>query len=330
MTMPNPTGTLSFFKDLHPPKSRFQEDALAGLSKSQKSIPPKHFYDARGSALFDDITDTEDYYVTRTELGILDSIADEIASLAGSHAVVIEPGSGSSVKIDKLLNALDHPAGYVGLDISKEHLVAACEDLAARYDGLSVGAVCADFTQPVPLNDMPIPEGRRLVFFPGSTIGNFEPGGAKDLLETIRDWLRPGDALLIGADRVKSAEILENAYDDARGVTAAFNLNLLTRINRELSGTIDTDAFDHKAIWNADAARVEMHLVSKRDIEFSVSGQAFKMKAGETIHTENSHKFTIQRFSELAESAGLTVKRDWSDAHGYFTLYWLERKGSLC
>jgi len=324
MSMPNPVGALSFFEDLHPPKSRFQEDVLDGLAREQKSIPPKHFYDARGSALFDDITDTEDYYVTRTELGILDSIADEIAAKAGSHAVVIEPGSGSSVKIDKLLNALDHPAGYVGLDISKEHLITACEDLAGRFSGLSVGAICADFTQPVRLNDLPIPDGRRLVFFPGSTIGNFEPGGAKLLLETIRDWLRPGDALLIGADRVKSSAVLKNAYDDANGVTAAFNLNLLARINRELDGTIDTDAFDHEAIWNAEAARVEMHLVAKHDTEFSVSGRNFKMKAAETIHTENSHKFTIQRFSELAESAGLTVKQNWSDADGYFTLYWLE------
>lgn len=325
MTTPSPAGTLSFFKDLHPPRSRFREDVLDGLSKPQKSIPPKHFYDARGSALFDDITDTEDYYVTRTELGILDAIADEIAAKAGSGAVVIEPGSGSSVKIDKLLSALDHPAAYIGLDISKEHLITACEDLAARFDGLEVGAVCADFTQPVALDDLPIPDGKRLIFFPGSTIGNFEPGGAKALLETLRGWLRPGDALLIGADRVKSAEILENAYDDTHGVTAAFNLNLLTRINRELDGTIDVGAFEHRAVWNADLSRVEMHLAAQRDMEFTVSGQVFRMKEGETIHTENSHKFTIARFTALAASAGLAVKQDWSDARGYFTLYWLER-----
>jgi len=325
MTTPSPAGNLSFFKDLHPPQSHFREDVLNGLSKARKSIPPKHFYDARGSALFDDITGTEDYYVSRTELSILDTIADEIAAKAGSGAVVIEPGSGSSVKIDKLLSALDHPAAYIALDISKEHLIAACEDLAKRFDGLEVGAVCADFTQPVALDDLPIPEGKRLVFFPGSTIGNFEPGGAKALLETFHGWLRPGDALLIGADRVKSAEILENAYDDALGVTAAFNLNLLTRINRELNGTLDVDAFKHCATWNADLARVEMHLVAKRGTQFSVSGQDFQMKAGETIHTENSHKFTIPRFTALAASADLDVKQDWSDARGYFTLYWLER-----
>jgi dimethylhistidine N-methyltransferase len=325
MTTTRQTGALSFFKDMHPPTSRFREDVIEGLGKPQKTIPPKHFYDARGSALFDDITGTQDYYVTRTELGILDTIAPEIAAKAGAGAVVIEPGSGSSVKIDKLLTALDSPAGYIGLDISKEHLKAACEDLAARFDGLSVGAICADFTQPVPLDDLPVPDGKRLVFFPGSTIGNFEPDAAKALLETIRGWLRPGDALLIGADRVKSAEVLQNAYDDSQGVTAAFNLNLLTRINRELDGDIDVGAFEHQAIWNPDLARVEMHLVAKRDIEFTVSGQRFSMKAGESIHTENSHKFTVDRFAALAASAGLDVRQHWSDTRGYFTLYWLER-----
>jgi len=325
MPTPKQSGALSFFEDFHPPKSRFREDVLEGLSLSQKAIPPKHFYDARGSALFDDITDTEDYYVTRTELGILDAIAEDIATKAGSDAVVIEPGSGSSVKIDRLLNTLDQPAAYIGMDISKDHLVAACEDLANRYESLSVGAICADFTQPLPLNEMPIPEGRRLVFFPGSTIGNFEPDDAKSLLETIRGWLRPGDALLIGADRVKPADVLENAYDDAKGVTAAFNLNLLTRINRELGGTIKPEGFQHRAKWNDVLVRVEMHLVALEDLNFSVSGRDFRMEAGESIHTENSHKFTKAHFTRLANSAGLKVTDDWSDARDYFTLYWLER-----
>lgn len=325
MTEPSPKGTLSFFTDLHPPKSRFLDDVLDGLSKPQKSIPPKHFYDARGSALFDDITDTEDYYVTRTELSILDAIAGEIADRAGPGAVVIEPGSGSSIKIDKLLRALDAPEAYIGLDISKTHLISACEELAGRFEGLFVGAVCADFTQPVPLDDLPIPGGRRLVFFPGSTIGNFEPEEARALLGTYRDWLRPGDALLIGADRVKSAQVLESAYDDSRGITADFNLNLLNRINRELDADIDVDTFDHRAVWNEKKARIEMHLVAKRDMTFTVDGHTFEMKIGETIHTENSHKFTLDRFHALANAAGLTVSAHWSDAREYFTLYWLER-----
>ncbi|WP_420434548.1 L-histidine N(alpha)-methyltransferase [Hyphobacterium sp.] len=325
MTLSQKAGALSFFEDLHPPKSRFLDDVLTGLSQSQKMIPPKHFYDAKGSALFDDITGTDDYYVTRTELGILDEIAGDIASRAGRGAVVIEPGSGSSVKIDKLLNALDQPAAYIGLDISKEHLISACADLADRFDGLSVGAICADFTQAVPLDNLPIPDGRRLVFFPGSTIGNFEPEDARSLLKTLRGWLRPGDAILIGADRVKSRDVLENAYDDQQGVTAAFNLNLLTRINRELDGDIDVAAFSHRAVWNDTRSRVEMHLVADRDLSFTISGRSFEMAAGETIHTENSHKFTVDRFTELAASAGLSVMTHWSDERGYFTLYWLER-----
>lgn len=325
MTTSKQNDALSFFEDLHPPASRFREEVLEGLALPQKKIPPKHFYDAKGSALFDDITRADEYYVTNTEIGILDTIAGEIAKLAGPDAVVIEPGSGSSIKIDKLLNALENPAAYIGLDISKEHLIAACKDLARRYKGLFVGAICADFTQPVAMNDLPIPDGKRLVFFPGSTIGNFEPEGSRLLLTHIREWLRPGDALLIGADRVKSVEVLEQAYDDAAGVTAAFNLNLLTRINRELEGDIDVAAFEHRAIWNADASRVEMHLVARNDVDFSISGQTFSMKAGESIHTENSHKFTIEHFSTLARQAGMAVRSHWSDERDYFTLYWLER-----
>lgn len=319
-----PGDPLAFFADLHPPASDFRRDVLEGLAADPKMIPPKYFYDRRGSALFDDITDTPEYYVMRTELALLDQISDEIAGRAGPGAVVIEPGSGSSTKIDKLLSSLDHPAAYVGLDISREHLLAACTELAARWPSLKIGAICADFTHHVDLHDMPIPEGRRLVFFPGSTIGNFETGEARELLKGIRDWLRPEDGLLIGVDRVKPREVLEAAYDDAGGVTAAFNLNLLTRINRELDGDIDATAFTHKAIWNESRSRIEMHLVAQRDMRFTISGQAFAMAQGETIHTENSHKFTVASFQELARTAGLEPVADWSDDDSYFTLHWLE------
>lgn len=315
---------LAFFADLNPSTSDFRNDVLSGLSGTPKTIPPKYFYDAKGSALFDDITDTPEYYVMRTELGLLDRISDDIAERAGKGAVVIEPGSGSSLKIDKLLGSLDDPAAYVGLDISREHLLAACEDLSKRWPTLEIGAICADFTHHVDLHDMPIPQGRRLVFFPGSTIGNFEPDDARELLKGIRDWLRPGDGFLIGVDRVKPREVLEAAYDDAGDVTAAFNLNLLTRINRELDGDIDVDAFEHRAIWNESKSRIEMHLVAKRDLSFTISGQTFTMKAGESIHTENSHKFTVASFQALARSAGLEPVADWSDDAAYFTLHWLE------
>lgn len=315
---------LAFFADLHPPSSDFRRDVLAGLSADPKTIPPKYFYDRRGSALFDDITETPEYYVMRTELALLDRISGEIADRAGPGAVVIEPGSGSSTKIDKLLGALDDPAAYVGLDISKEHLLAACEDLSRRWPALKIGAICADFTHHVDLHDMPIPEGRRLVFFPGSTIGNFEPDDARELLKGIRDWLRPEDGVLIGVDRVKPRDVLEAAYDDAAGVTADFNLNLLTRINRELDGDIDIAAFEHRSIWNGSKSRIEMHLVAGHDVGFTVSGQNFTMRAGETIHTENSHKFTVASFQALARSAGLEPVADWSDDDSYFTLHWLE------
>ncbi|MEE2565646.1 L-histidine N(alpha)-methyltransferase [Hyphobacterium marinum] len=318
------TDQLAFFSDLHPPSSDFRRDVLEGLAATPKTIPPKYFYDRRGSALFDDITDTPEYYVMRTELALLDRISDEIAKRAGPGAVVIEPGSGSSTKIDKLLGSLDDPAAYVGLDISKDHLLAACEDLSRRWPSLKIGAICADFTRHVDLHDMPIPEGRRLVFFPGSTIGNFEPDEARELLKGIRDWLRPEDGFLIGVDRVKPRGVLEAAYDDAGGVTADFNLNLLTRINRELDGTIDTAAFEHRSIWNDAKSRIEMHLVATRDMDFTVSEQAFTMTKGETIHTENSHKFTVASFQALARSAGLEPVADWSDDDSYFTLHWLE------
>ncbi|MEN0653904.1 MULTISPECIES: L-histidine N(alpha)-methyltransferase [Hyphobacterium] len=320
-----PDDPLDFFIDLHPPVADFRSDVLSGLRDRPRTIPPKYFYDADGSALFDAITTTPEYYVTRTELSILERIAPEIAARAGRGAVVIEPGSGSSVKITTLLRALDRPKAYIGSDISKQHLVAACRDLAAEHPGLFVGAVCADFTVPLDLSELDIPDGRRLVFFPGSTIGNFEPAQAVQVLKNIRSWLRPGDALLLGADRIKDRAVLQAAYDDAGGVTAAFNLNLLKRIARELDSDIEPADFRHRAIWNAEKARIEMHLEARRDIAFSVAGERFEMRKGETIHTENSHKFSVESFMELAGQAGLMVRDTWSDPAEHFTLYWLER-----
>ena len=320
-----PDDSLDFFVDLHPPASDFRKDVIEGLTARPRVIPPKYFYDADGSALFDAITATPEYYVTRTELSVLERIAPEIARRAGPRAVVIEPGSGSSVKISTLLRALDNPAGYIGLDISKEHLLAACRELADAHPGLFVGAICADFTAPVDLSGLDMPSGRRLVFFPGSTIGNFEPEDAVRVLRHLRTWLRPGDGLLLGADRIKDPAILTAAYDDAEGVTAAFNLNLLKRIARELDSDVDPADFRHRAIWNADKSRIEMHLEAKCDVSFTVAGQSFSMQAGETIHTENSHKFSIESFSRLARNAGLEVRDHWSDPSQHFTLYWLER-----
>jgi L-histidine N-alpha-methyltransferase len=317
-------SALDFYDDQHPPAGDFLRDVLDGLARAPKSIPPVYFYDAKGSALFDSITLAPEYYVTRTELALLDAIGPELASLAGKDAVVVEPGSGSSVKIHKLLSALDQPAGYVGLDISKRHLVEACIELAETYPGLAVGAICADFTTGISLDHLPVPQGRRVLFFPGSTIGNFEPEAARDVLAGFRKGMRPGDALLIGADRVKDEATLVAAYDDAGGTSAAFNLNLITRINKELGGTIPAGSLEHLSVWNAEHARIEMHLEALERIEFEVGGHSFSMEKGERLHTENSHKFTPDTFDALARSAGFKRAHSWSDPAEFFSLHWLE------
>lgn len=321
---PTMHANLDFFDDQHPPAGDFLRDVVTGLRRSPKTIPPVYFYDRKGSALFDQITEAPEYYVTRTELALLDAIAPELAERSGHGAVVVEPGSGSSVKIRKLLDALGDPAGYVGLDISRDHLLDACAELKLDYPDLSIGAVCGDFTNGLDLDHLPLPEGRRVVFFPGSTIGNFEPDAARSVLAGFRSGMRRGDAVLIGADRVKAPDTLVAAYDDSAGITAQFNLNLLTRINRELDGTIPVEAFRHLSLWNAEKSRIEMHLETTRKVSFSINGEHFELEKGERLHTENSHKFTPQAFETLANSAGFEVTRSWSDGDEFFTLYWLE------
>lgn len=315
---------LDFFDNQHPPKSDFMHDVLTGFALPIKSVPPKYFYDQAGSALFDQITEVPEYYVTRTELALLDRIAPLLAQRAGPGAVVVEPGSGSSLKIRKLLDALHDPAGYVGLDISENHLIAACADLADDYPDLNIGAICADFTAGLHLDHLPLPDGRRVIFFPGSTIGNFEPEAARDVLRAFREGMRPGDAVLIGADRVKEPEMLVAAYDDSMGVTAAFNLNLLTHINTAMGADIDVSNFKHIALWNAERERIEMHLEAQSDTAFTIAGQSFSMTAGERLHTENSHKFTPESFDKLASDAGFDRIQTWSDGADLFSLHWLE------
>lgn len=317
-------ATIDFFDDQHPPLGDFMRDVEDGLSASPRSIPPVYFYDQEGSALFDKITELPEYYVTRTELELLGTISGELSLRAGAGAVVIEPGSGSSVKIRTLLDALGDASGYVGLDISRDHLVAACEELARDYPNVTIGAVCANFTTGLQLDHLPLPEGRRLIFFPGSTIGNFEPVDARAVLAGFRSGMRKGDAVLIGADRVKDEQILVEAYDDAAGITAAFNLNLLKRIKTELGARLNAEDFSHKSIWNSELQRIEMHLVATRRTEIELNGKTHVFEAGETLHTENSHKFTPTSFELLAESAGYTVVKHWSDPAELFSLYWLE------
>ena len=300
----------------------FRADVLAGLSQAQKAVPARWFYDDAGSQLFEDITRLAEYYPTRAETEILGARGGELAKAIGPGRAVVEFGSGSSVKTPLLLSAIA-PASYVPLDISGEFLRAAAGALARQFPALPVHPVEADFmrevTLPASVSALP-----KLGFFPGSTIGNMVPRTAVDLLRSMRLTLQADHGvqplLLIGMDLVKDPAVLIAAYDDAKGVTAAFNLNLIRRINRELAGTIPADALRHLARWNDDFARIEMHLEAMRDIEFQVSGETFAMTASETIHTENSHKFTRRSANLLLAAAGWTPRKRWLDRARQFSL----------
>jgi L-histidine N-alpha-methyltransferase len=296
----------------------FRADVLTGLAATPRAIPARWFYDRRGSELFEAITRLPEYYPTRTETALLESISPELDALAAPNAAVVEFGSGSSAKTPILLRAIQ-PAAYVPIDISGDFLRQSARELSADFPGLPVYPVEADFLRPLPLPteaaNLP-----KLGFFPGSTIGNMNAYHAVDLLRAMREWLGEGARLLIGMDRIKPPEILIPAYDDARGVTAAFNLNLLERINRELGGTIPVHAFHHRAIWNPDAARIEMHLGAVRDVAFTVGDRSFAMAAGEMIHTENSHKYGPNAARMLLRAGGWTPIREWSDPQDWFAL----------
>jgi dimethylhistidine N-methyltransferase len=287
----------------------FRADVLAGLGLRQKAIPARWFYDRRGSELFEEITALPEYYPTRAETAILRTICPELVGAVGDGVAVVEFGSGSSVKTPIVLNCIE-PAAYVPIDISGEFLRSSAATLSAQFPGLPVLPVEADFMKPVPLPEA-VAAMPKLGFFPGSTIGNMEPLAAITLLGAMRDWLGQGAMLLIGIDRIKDAAVLTAAYNDAAGVTAAFNLNLLHRINRELAGTVPVDAFVHEARWNDDVARIEMHLRATRDVDFTIDGQPFAMTAGETIHTENSHKYGDRDARLLLRGGGWTPRQQW-------------------
>ncbi len=296
----------------------FAEDTIFGLSSVPKQLPCKYFYDVAGSQLFDRITELPEYYPTRTELALMRTHVDAMARAIGPGALVVELGSGSSTKTRLLLDALDRPVGYVPVDISTEHLQASAAVLAHDYPQLEVLPVAADFTHGFTLPQSSHPPTRVLVYFPGSTIGNFTAEQARLLLQAITEMLaargdiRPG-ALLLGFDRVKSIATLERAYSDEAGVTAAFNLNVLARINRELDGDFDLDGFRHRAVWASEPARIEMYLDSLRDQVVHAAGEEFRFAAGEAILTEYSHKYTPLRMLELTRAAGLRHARLWSD-----------------
>jgi L-histidine Nalpha-methyltransferase len=294
----------------------FRDDVLAGLSAPIPAIPARWLYDLKGSELFDDITRLPSYYPTRTETQLLHDIMPEVAARVPKGACVVEFGAGSATKTPILLQAIA-PAAYVPVDISGDYLEQSARELKRRVPGVEVLPVVADFARPFSL-----PGGidllPKLGFFPGSTIGNFVPWSATNLLRQFRALLGPGAQLLIGMDRVKPVERLLAAYDDREGVTAAFNLNLLTRINRELDGDVPVHAFRHEARWNDILSRIEMHLVATRDVSFSIAGRSFAFAAGKSIHTENSHKYGARGTRVLLLAGGWTPVAEWSDANGDF------------
>ncbi|GLQ52354.1 L-histidine N(alpha)-methyltransferase [Dyella flava] len=296
----------------------FRKDVLSGLSQLQPAIPPRWFYDHRGSELFEDITRLPEYYPTRAEREILHTHGHDMARLIGPGRTVVEYGSGSSAKTPLLLSAVE-PCAYVPIDISGEFLMESAGALREQFPGLPIHPVQADFSSQVSLPASMQPP--YLGFFPGSTIGNLLVTEAVDLLRRMAKTLGPDAMLLIGIDRVKDERILLPAYDDAQGVTAQFNLNLLERINRDLDGTIPLNAFRHRARWNTKQSRVEMHLEAMRDVSFKVDGYAFKMQARQTIHTENSHKYDPRGAAVLLSAGGWLPMHEWTDASGLFSVF---------
>jgi L-histidine Nalpha-methyltransferase len=293
---------------------------IEGLSAAQKNLPCRYFYDARGSELFEQITELPEYYPTRTEVAILEANLAEIVGGTGEGEVLVEFGSGSSRKTELLLAALPDLAAYVPIDVSESALDEARARLAGRFPDLDIRPILGDFSGPIRLPaDLRL--RRKIGFFPGSTIGNLSRSEARALLERFRIVLSRRGRLIVGVDLLKSEEILRLAYDDPAGVTAAFNLNLLVRINREIGPFFDIDAFRHEARFNRRESRIEMHLVSKRDQRVEVLGRRYALRRGETIHTENSHKYAVADFQALAVSAGWTPERVWTDDADLFSVH---------
>ncbi len=303
----------------------FAGDVLEGLRSRPKRLQCKYLYDDRGAALFEEITGLPEYYPTRTEIGIMQASADDIARRIGPDCALIELGSGSGRKTRLLLAHLDRPAAYVPVDISGNHLIQSARSLALEFPGLLVAPVHADFTGPFEMPALPLSAFRRVAYFPGSTIGNLDPGERARLLHRIAELVGPGGGFLVGVDLIKDRRILEAAYNDARGVTRAFNLNLLERVRRELQAEVDVEQFEHLAFYNRSAERIEMHLVSLRPQAIRIGGAEIRLAESETIHTENSYKFPPDGLAPAAAEAGFARGGSWTDAQGYFAVQYFTR-----
>ncbi|MEZ4297164.1 MAG: L-histidine N(alpha)-methyltransferase [Polyangiaceae bacterium] len=304
--------------DLHPSASDFEGEVVAGLSKPQKTLPCKYFYDGEGAQLFEAICATPEYYVTRTERRIFKEHLPRVAELVGPRAIVVEPGSGSGVKTRMLLEALDKPTAYVPVDLSRAQLLVTAAEIAGVLPELEVLPICADYTQPFPVPAPVTATGRRVCFYPGSTIGNFDRTEATAFLKRMSEAVGPGGALIVGIDLKKDPLVLHAAYNDPAGITARFNKNLLVRIQATLDADVDVEGFQHYAFFNPVAGRIEMHLVSLRDQSIRVGAHKFTFAPGESIWTESSYKYTRAEVRSMAARAGLSVAAELIDDKSWF------------
>lgn len=314
--------------ELSPDPDRFQVEVCQGLKRSQKELPSKYLYDERGSQLFEQICTLEEYYPTRTEAQIMAAHIEEMAELLGPGVLLLDYGSGSSAKARLLLDHLRDPAAYLPIDISREHLLRAAVELARDYPELEVRPIHADYTGAFELPPFKRVPTRRVAYYPGSTIGNFDPLPAEQFLERVAKVCGPGGALLIGIDLVKDPTILHRAYNDSQGVNAAFNLNLLRRINRELGADFELEQFKHYACYNPRERRVEMHLVSQQDQSVHLNGMTIHFEQGESIWTESSYKYTLERFAEIAGAAGFSIEQAWFDKRRWFSILYCRVQGA--
>ena len=307
----------------------FLNDVIEGLSQNPKTLKPKYFYDNRGAQLFTEICTTPEYYPTRTEIKILNQNAEDIASQIGDNTALIEYGSGALEKIKILLNFLNEPVGLIPVDISEDQLFASAKNLENLYPDLEILPVAADFTKPIPIPGFSHPPKKHVAFFPGSTIGNFEPDLAIQFLEGVTKTIGLDGLLLIGFDLKKDIETLLAAYDDQRGITSSFNKNLLSRINDELGGNFNLDTFEHVARYNENKGRIEMHLKSTTEQTVSINKELFEFLEGETIHTENCYKFTKESFTAMSSKAGLYPVKTWTDDQNLFAVMLLRTTSNL-